>query len=356
MEKEDTREISAGKKFLFLIIILFLFILLIEGLLSMYYYQRSGGERTASLEAIKTIKKKIIGEHDILAYEPWVEYRNKNFEDDNLHTFGLTRKSVPASLYTSTPGDTLDIYFFGGSTMFGVNVADNQTIPSQFIQLYSEKYQHARPIRVFNYGISNYYSYQELILLADLIQKGHRPDILVFLDGINDFRYGIASYYRQSYFSHIFRQFFNDDLRSTGQFKFVDTSDAMSKDPDYLPVEDFNKTLLTNYISNMENIKLLSEIINAKAYFFCQPSPFYNYPNQQNDPVCFKDNNTRFNTIYPLLKNMADSLPDFTYLGDMLADEKDRPFVDSLHYSPSFIKKIAKKILTEVEKDLSGPQ
>jgi hypothetical protein len=80
--------------------------------------------------------------------------------------------------------------------------------------------------------------------------------------------------------------------------------------------------------------------------------PFYKYPNQQQDPICFKDKNTRFNYIYPIIEKNAANLPGFTFLGNMLEDEKGYPFVDGLHYSPAFTRKVTEQILLKVEEAL----
>ena len=77
--------------------------------------------------------------------------------------------------------------------MFGFNVLDYETIPSQFVQLYKERFHDGKSIRVYNYGTPTYYSYQELILFSNLVYNGHKPDIVVFLDGINDFWFATAA-------------------------------------------------------------------------------------------------------------------------------------------------------------------
>ena len=82
----------------------------------------------------------------------------------------------------------------------------------------------------------------------------------------------------------------------------------------------------------------------VKSYFFCQPVPFYKYPHQ-NSP-------TRFSYIYPELEKNKDSLNNFYFLGNMLENEKQNAFVDSLNYSPQIAGKMASQILTTVKKDL----
>ena len=373
---ERTRSI---KIVYFVIVLLFIFILM-EGLLSIYIYQKTGPEKLASIETLKTIKKALFEKHYSLnvtnhnlvrpdstekinheiaeetmrsnkfVYRSWVEFINTDFKGRYMNMDDGIRKSVPAEYYTNS-GDTLDIFFMGGSTMFGFNLLDHETIPSQFLQLYKEKYPNGKSIRVFNYGTPTYYSYQELILLSNLIFNNQKPSMVIFLDGINDFWFAKASYYRQSYFSFIFRQVFSQGLRTKGSFQFIDTADAMFRDSKVIPSTEYYNSLIDNYIDNMKNICFMSEMSGAKPYFFCQPSPFYKYPNQQKDPMCFKDTNTRFDYIYPVLEKKAESLYNFTFLGNMLQNENGYPFVDGLHYSPKFVRKVVEQMFAKVEKD-----
>lgn len=378
---EQKTDIKPRKKKSYIIVTVVLLLLLLEGLASMYFYQTEGLEKLASIEALKSIKRAMapqaspvnvvnqnyvrpdssesvnlkVAEETVesnkFVHKSWVEFSNIDFDGKYMTMKDAIRTTVPAAYINPEASDTINIYFFGGSTMFGFNVLDHETIPSQFVELYKQKYPHGKSLRVFNYGTPTYYSYQELVLMSDLIFNGHKPDIAIFLDGINDFWFATASYYKQSYFSYVFRQVFNRGLRSESEFHFVDTADAMFKDPQYVPKETYNNTIINNYFTNMENIRMMADMTNTKTYFFCQPSPFYNYPNQLKDPMCFKDTNTRFNYIYPIIKKRSEGLKNFTFLGDMLKDEQGYPFVDGLHYSPKFIRKVAEKILHEIESD-----
>jgi hypothetical protein len=94
---------------------------------------------------------------------------------------------------------------------------------------------------------------------------------------------------------------------------------------------------------------MMCDLAGTKPYFFIQPSPFYNYKNQQNDPICFKDTNTRFNAIYPVIKQRGNENAGFIFLGDLLENEKGYPFIDGLHYSPVFINRIASEMLERME-------
>lgn len=379
MSTENKKKLGAGGKIALSMILFLLLLVVIEGVLSIVLYQKYGPDKLAAIEVLKTVKNRfrprtfplddrphmlvrpdstkevnhIIAEEAMqsnrFVEESWIEFRNTNFNGKYMHMDGLNRRTVPDAWYNNRNDDTLDIYFFGGSTMFGFNVMDNETIPSQFVELYKQRYPGGKSIRVRNFGIPTYYSYQELMLLSDLIYKGHKPDVAVFLDGINDFWFATASYYRQSYFSYVYRQVFDKGLPANGKFQLVDTADNMFMDPKNIPLPDYNAKLVTNYFENLQNIRFMCSMAGIKPYFFSQPSPFYNYPNQLKDPICFKDTNTRFNYIYPLVKQRGASEQDFVFLGDMLEHETGYPFIDGLHYSPAFIRKVASRILDEMK-------
>jgi hypothetical protein len=176
--------------------------------------------------------------------------------------------------------------------------------------------------------------------------------VVVFLDGVNDFWFAKASYYNQSYFSYILRQVFSQDLLTTGKFQFKDTADRMFKDPENIALKDYNDTLIAHYFSNIRNAKMMADLAGAKSYFFCQPVPFYKYPNQQKDPICFKDQHTRYDYIYPIVEKNPDSIRNFIFLGNMLELETGYPFVDGLHYSPAFSRKIVEVMLERMIGDL----
>ena len=380
MENKPKR--SAARKLLYTLILLLVVLVLIEVIFSIFFYHKHGNEKLATIEALKMgkqmlkgnrssvninnqklvrpnagedVNKQIAEETNVsnkFEYEPWIEFRNIDYKGKFVNVEGSQRKSIPAAFINPSSKDTIDIFFFGGSTTFGFNVADNETIPSQFLQLYQSKYPNGRSVRVFNFGTPTYYSYQELMLFTKLLFEGQRPDIVIFVDGVNDFWFAKASYYNQSYFSYILRQVFSQNLLTGGKFQFKDTADRMFKDPTDIPLQQYNDTLVNHYFTNIRNANMMATMAGAKSFFFCQPVPFYKYPNQQQDPICFKDKNTRYDYIYPIIEKNALSLPGFTFLGNMLEQEKGYPFVDGLHYSPAFTRKVTEQILLKVEEAL----
>ena len=177
------------------------------------------------------------------------------------------------------------------------------------------------------------------------------PDVAVFFDGLNDFWFGKMNYNNESFYSFYFRKaYFAERPPSTSDLWFTDSLRQLFKTPANISEKDFSDKLIANYISNMSNISRLATVTGTKTYFFCQPTPFYKYPNQSKDPMVFKDTDTRFNYIYPIIEKMADSIPSFTFMGGMLEKEPLYPFVDGFHYAPHIHKKIAAQMLDVVSK------
>jgi lysophospholipase L1-like esterase len=108
-------------------------------------------------------------------YKSFIGWRRKEFHGETINIGGRYSQRL-------TINDGADrskkAYFFGGSTMWGSGVRDDGTIPSQFAAAtgyWSE-----------NFGESAYTAHQGLMLLVQLLQDGHRPDVVVFYDGAND--------------------------------------------------------------------------------------------------------------------------------------------------------------------------
>lgn len=75
------------------------------------------------------------------------------------------------------------IWFFGGSAMFGEGQRDEHTIPSEVARLAEAD---GLPVRVLNFGQRGWVHWQEMLLFEQQLAGRPRPAIAVFLDGPND--------------------------------------------------------------------------------------------------------------------------------------------------------------------------
>src|SRR5439155_17899889 len=76
--------------------------------------------------------------------------------------------------------------FFGGSTMWGTSQRDDHTIAAEAAhRLQALAGPNAR-VEVTNFGETGYVNTQELLQLMLELRAGHRPDVVVFYDGLNE--------------------------------------------------------------------------------------------------------------------------------------------------------------------------
>jgi len=114
----------------------------------------------------------------------------QKLQTDFMSYYGWRRRPFQGQTITVEPGTqtrrtTQDgtaagptVYFFGGSTMWGTGSDDARTIPSA--------YQRIAGGKVMNFGESGWVAHQSLNQLMRLYSEGHRPDAVVFYDGVND--------------------------------------------------------------------------------------------------------------------------------------------------------------------------
>ena len=88
-----------------------------------------------------------------------------------------------------TPGSVCDstaytVFFFGGSTAWGLGAPDWGTIPAYLREDLAKLT--GRPVCMRNFGELGWVSTQDLIQLERELQAGHVPDLAVFYGGAND--------------------------------------------------------------------------------------------------------------------------------------------------------------------------
>lgn len=112
-------------------------------------------------------------------YDPYLTFRPGDQTGRYLNVSDQVRRSYE----TSVGGDPLVVWFFGGSTMFGVGQRDDHTIASEIVRL-AEADDIA--VEAVNFGMSAYVNWQETLLFLEQLQKRAAPDLVVFYDGAND--------------------------------------------------------------------------------------------------------------------------------------------------------------------------
>ena len=122
-----------------------------------------------------------------MPYQPFLTWRTRPHRSDPLwvDTAGIRR--TPGARCATPPGqetESLEIWVFGGSTVWGWGAPDAGTLPAQLQWRLEERL--ARPVCVVNLGENGYVASQGLLRLEERLRQGYRPDRVIFYDGVND--------------------------------------------------------------------------------------------------------------------------------------------------------------------------
>ena len=126
---------------------------------------------------------------DQLKYKPWIQIGNA----DHSNPFSVVENGVRKTLASERCGresrGSVDskpkvIWFYGGSTTYGIGVPWWDTIPSKFVE---EADRSGLCVTAVNFGVPYHFSRQEAVYFATRLMNEPAPDAVVFLDGLNEF-------------------------------------------------------------------------------------------------------------------------------------------------------------------------
>ena len=255
-----------------------------------------------------------------------------------------------------------NIFFYGGSTTFGYNVTDNQTIASYLGKTLLEN---GLEICVKNFGRGSYFSSQENILFQKHIlnKKIKSGDIIIFLDGINEngnrnsrntrFLYEINKVTQQKYwdmYKFTFPIFF-DSLAINQLIRRLQKKYNLYKKSnlDQNNVFDLSENVKHVYQKNVLIREGICKNLNLHCYNLFQPfatihGRYFEKPTQGSieNRVLNIEENKKLLEKFKLLRetknviDISDALDNTTFLS----------YVDGVHYSPKANKKISDRIFS----------
>lgn len=240
-----------------------------------------------------------------------------------------------------------NIYLYGGSTTFGYNVTDAQTIGQYLQDLLGGDYC------VFNHGRAYYYSKQENNLFINHLETEKKIDTAFFLDGINE-RCGGHEYMNQinnSFTLYVERPYL---MWKISLKNFILT----------LPVVQFSNSLFgsNRWIhDNNNNILQVDTCATKKSL-----GKLYETRILVRDSICKKFDIECYSILQPMAGShgiqiekllskdkekmlqkkykMLSSATGFIDLGFVLDNDNSLSYIDGVHYSPISNKKIASEL------------
>ena len=273
------------------------------------------------------------------AYEPFVQFLPRQMAGTYVHIDdpGIRRNATKAPW----PPDrnAVNVFVFGGSTTLGYHLRDDQTVPAQ-LQTTLRRELSFTNLWCYNLGSGYHFSSQERARFAALLAEAIVPEVVVFIDGLNEFYHpeGIPQ------FTFDFRRFSAPDERVPNRLLFQNHkafTDAQR--------EPLIKLAIARYHQNVHISRTLADGAGVKSLFVGQPVPFYSYPLTNATVYPFhrpaKAAEDRLCQLaYPRLRDHSDSGAlgtNFIWAGELFAKATRPMYADKVHYSPEGAKILA---------------
>jgi hypothetical protein len=253
------------------------------------------------------------------------------------------------------------VFLFGGSTTFGYMVTDDQALGSRLQLLLAKKL--GRPVAIYNFGQASYFSTQERLLFEKLMMTGQKPDLAIFVDGLNDFHRpwaempftpGTAPPWSKPLTQRAWLREGIGMLPMTrlaislrGKLQNSAQQNASANSAEQNHKFDEQGPLLKaidRYFLNKRMIEAEAREFSVRTLFVWQPVPTYEY-DQQYD-LFARDGYAGFTYSkygYPLMREtVARAQPgNFLWCADIQKDEHEELYADIVHYSPKMTEMVA---------------
>lgn len=118
---------------------------------------------------------------DRAVYQPYTMWRRRPYQGSYTT---IDVEGVRRTTSNSQSDDSIRVWMFGGSAVWGVGAPDHETIPSRLAAILDGEFGIDASVR--NLGERGFVSTQEVIYLMRELQAGRRPDVVIFYDGVND--------------------------------------------------------------------------------------------------------------------------------------------------------------------------
>lgn len=317
-------------------------------------------------ERMRHLSRKVYAPFKLWATTEWHSQYINNDESEG----GVWRRTVNPRSSDCSEKRKINVWVFGGSTLYGTGVPDGATIPSYLSRALNAA---GSPCTVVtNGGVEGYVSNQELLQLIERLKSGERPDIVVFYDGVNDASAAGASPGAPS--AHFYFGTIKNRIEGSlsGRLDFVQESYTMrilgairgSLRPKRfvaLPVEQERAKAaasLDNYEANLRLARALSMALHFELYCFWQPSLYYGHkpvvPFEKNVfTVNDSEQNVRWSSViakvYEEAERRAGQGGDFVFMGDLFDSIAEPIYLDEAHLGPRGNEVVAQFIAKYVE-------
>ncbi len=246
-------------------------------------------------------------------------------------------------LTTDTP--SRHIRFFGGSTMWGSGVDDQNTIPAHFNALHPNDQAH-------NHGQSGFVSRQGLARLVNLVNQNSPMQVIVFYDGCNDSlslcdpKVSINGHREQAKMANKLERRWQVFDGLFGSIQVVIQKIRKKQDRPVSQCQSnptYAKTVASTLVNNWKIAKEVAALGGAEFHAILQPVAPIGQPNIEY--LSKRQTGTDFHLVYPLVleikeREHLDWIHDLTDAFDV----DEYIYIDSCHVNGRGNQIIAQKV------------
>ena len=271
-----------------------------------------------------------------LAYQPFSQFGEAPYAGRyvNVSEHGFRRSSNQGPWPMSE--SSVNVWMFGGSTTFGYGLPDAETIPS-FVQQALARELPDSTVAVYNFGQGYFYSSQELALFyALLISAESLPDIVVFVDGVNESM-------KEPFYSEALRTM----VRTPYQAPYARVRPV--------PLAE-GEQVVARYMKNKRLIESWCAVHGIQPLFVWQPSPawkydlrFHLFPSEDFGGVDVDGAILGQSPHYAAMERTVElnglaSVREFLTLADLQIGRQQALYVDHVHYTAELSREIGESI------------
>ncbi len=305
-------------------------------------------------------------------YSPLTEFREspKNQSFVSVSEIGNRCNEINIPKCHSAKGGENEIWIFGGSTVFGYGLKNNETIAAHLDKLIIDK-------KVVNFGQGYFNSTQSRIFFQNLLTYLPKPHSVIFMEGFNEFKINQINNYEfpiKTALTKSYDSIINKKKDSTNEkiinwlkerfirlnivklikekFTNVNKDNVLNYDPtknlDHAYVALINR-LRTNFKINKsigENFKI--QILNIMEPISLSRDNYLSSNLPKSYFRNFDKHIFHHKKIYKLIENNFDLL-NLVDLNLVNLYSSEKMFIDLTHYSKNFSKEIALKIYNNLQ-------